>query len=410
MPELRRTPLYERHLALGARLVDFAGWEMPLLYPTGIIAEHLATRRRAGLFDVSHMGRLAFGGAGVVPFLQHVLSSDVASLDVGLSHYCILPTPSGGAVDDAYLYRFIEDEYLLVVNASNREKDLSHLHALGRATGVEVEDQTGDSAMLALQGPRSKAILSALLESGALPASKRNALSIARLAGAEVRLSRTGYTGEPVCFELIVASEGAGNLWDSLVEGGAWPVGLGARDTLRLEAGLPLYGHELGDDPEGEEIPAFASRSVRSAVSFAPEKGEFIGRAALERQHAAYQRLREGATEPEPDLARLIQPVTVLGEGVARAGAKVFHDGRDIGYVTSGTRAPYWEFEGVGEEARPGEGHDLRSICLACIDSRIAAGDRLTVEVRGRQVEGVVAKAHLFGKTPPYARPILQAP
>jgi len=409
MSELRRTPLYERHRALGARLVDFAGWEMPLLYPTGIITEHLTTRKRAGLFDVSHMGRLAFRGAGAVPFLQHVLSSDVASLEVGMSHYSILPTPTGGAVDDAYLYRFVEDEHLLVVNASNREKDLGHLRAQAAGLAdVEMDDRTEEWAMLALQGPESEAVLAALLERGALPPPKRNALRTARIAGSEVKVSRTGYTGEPVCFELIVRSDEVGGLWDRLIEAGTAPVGLGARDTLRLEAGLPLYGHELGEDPEGEEIPIFASRSARSAVSLGPAQGDFVGRAALERQRAAYERIREGVTDPEPDLPRLLQPVTVLGEGVARAGAEVFREGSRVGWVTSGTRAPYWVFEGAGEEARPSERHELRSICLAYVDSRIAAGDRLTVDVRGTQVEAVVVKAHLSGKTPPYARPILQ--
>nr|MCU0256054.1 hypothetical protein [Vicinamibacterales bacterium] len=257
MSALLRTPLYDRHVALSARMVEFGGWEMPVQYRSGIIGEHLATRNRAGLFDVSHMGRFVVGGADALPFLQHVLTSNAAALDVGQAQYTMVPTATGGAVDDAYLYRFVEDEYLLVVNAANREKDWAHFarHA-GRFPALRLEDRTFELAMVALQGKASRDILAGLLAEGALPEPLRNELSVVRLStggGAEpseVMLGRTGYTGEPVCFELFVASAAAPALWDALVAAGAEPVGLGARDTLRLEAGLPLYGHELGLDHE----------------------------------------------------------------------------------------------------------------------------------------------------------------
>ena len=254
--ELKRTPFFDRHVAAGARLVDFAGWEMPVQYRGGIIAEHLATRRGAGLFDVSHMGRFVLRGRGAVPFLQHVLTNNAAALDVLQAQYTIVPTPTGGAVDDAYLYRFHEQELLLVVNASNRVKDWEHFHQhVEGFPDVELTDETGEIAMLALQGPASRDILAGLLEAGRLPEPRRNELSIVTIGGAPVRVGRTGYTGEPVCFELFVAAAHGPALWDALIAAGAVPVGLGARDTLRLEAGLPLYGQELGLDPDGRRDP-----------------------------------------------------------------------------------------------------------------------------------------------------------
>ena len=408
MAELHRTVLYDRHVELGARMVDFGGWQMPLLYPTGIVAEHLATRKGAGLFDVSHMGRLIFRGSGAVRFLQYVLGSNVEALDPGESQYTVIPTETGGAVDDAYLYRFTPEEYLLVVNAANREKDLAHINSVvGRFEGVELADVTEEVAMLALQGPRSRELLLRVVEGGALPEPQRNALTTLTVAGATVRVSRTGYTGEPLAFELFVDGASAGGLWDLLTELGAMPAGLGARDTLRLEAGLPLYGHELGEDAEGREFPIMACASVRPSESFSPLKGGFIGRAALERQHEAYAAILARDFTRRGALPRLVQPVALTGQGVARARAKVFRNGVHVGYVTSGTMAPYWEFEGEGLEAVPGEEHGLRSICLAYIDSDIVVGDEVGVDVRGREMAGVVVPYHLRSEAPPYARPIV---
>jgi len=273
MEALPRTILYDRHVALGAKIVEFGGWEMPVQYPSGIVQEHLATRKQAGLFDVSHMGRFIIRGNNRLPFLQHVLSNNADALDVGESQYTIIPNEQGGALDDAYLYRFVEEEYLLVVNASNRVKDWDHLQVHAEKIGdVEMIDQTFETAMLSLQGPRSKDMLSTLIDSGPLPDPLRNKLSIATLAGAEVLLARTGYTGEPICFELFVENTDALKIWDLLIEKGAHAVGLGARDTLRLEAALPLYGHELGEDPQRSEIPIFAMPLSRFAVSFSPSK------------------------------------------------------------------------------------------------------------------------------------------
>jgi aminomethyltransferase len=259
MTTLSRTVLYPRHVELGAQMVDFGGWDMPVQYPDGILKEHLATRRTAGLFDVSHMGRFIVSGTGALDFLQHVLTNHARALDVGESQYTLIPDQTGGAVDDAYLYRFFQDRYLLVVNAANREKDWAHLqNELPHFEGVQLEDQTAEIAMISLQGPQAKAILSQLVGEEALPEPRRNCLSIAAMKGHWLWLARTGYTGEPLCFEVFMPADSAISVWDAMQAGGAMPIGLGARDTLRLEAGLPLYGHELGVDPEGAAIPIFA--------------------------------------------------------------------------------------------------------------------------------------------------------
>jgi len=410
MREPHRTPLYDRHRALGARMVEFAGWEMPLHYPSGMMQEHLATRKRAGLFDISHMGRFTVHGREALAFLQHVLSNNAAALDghpVG-AQYTVIPNAAGGAVDDAYLYRFVDGEYLLVVNAANRQKDWQHLQAhLGEFGGVELVDHTQEVAMLALQGPMARDLLAGVITSGALPEPPRNTVSIVEVNGARVRVGRTGYTGEPLCFELFVDRADVPALWDLLVERGATPAGLGARDTLRLEAGLPLYGREFGVDPDGKEIPVLAVPITKSAVSFSPLKGEFVGREALRRQFEALARIRARDYSALPDLPRRIRPLAVTGRGIAREGARVFRADRHVGYVTSGTMVPFWIFEDDGDISRPTDRHQMRAICLAYIDSDIEDDDTLHIDVRGQAVEAVVVPYHLRSEAPPYARPIV---
>jgi aminomethyltransferase len=326
MSQLKRTTFYERHVALGAKMVEFSGWEMPVFYPTGIVEEHLATRKGAGLFDVSHMGRFIVRGAGALKFLQHVLSNTTTG-----AQYTLIPNETGGAVDDAYLYRFVKEEYLLVVNAANREKDWNHLQSvLGDFDGVELVDHTEDIVMLALQGPKSRDLLEEIIEVGPLPEPVRNAVSIVSISGVKVKLARTGYTGEPLCFELFANREDGLMLWDLIVAKGATPIGLGARDTLRLEAFLPLYGHELGEDPEGKEIPMFACPLAKFAVSLSPLKGQFIGRAELARQHEAFRRIVSRDYSLIHDLPRMIKPIAVAGRGIAREGAKVFKGDKQV--------------------------------------------------------------------------------
>ena len=408
MTELRHTVLHDQHLALGARMVAFGGWQMPVSYSMGIVAEHLTVRSAAGLFDVSHMGRFSIGGADAVPFLQHVLTNNVEAPDVGESQYTIIPNEMGGAIDDAYLYRFRENEFLLVVNAANRDQDWNHfLQHAGRFNAVSLADRTDALAMFALQGPDSKSVLEKIISLGQLPEPLRNKLSTVTIAGVEVGVSRTGYTGEPLGFELFVDREQASVLWMKLTDNGATPVGLGARDTLRLEAAFPLYGHEFGQDPEGNEIPIFASPIAKIAVSFSPLKGDYVGRDALIRQRDAFEKTLFRDYSRQADLPRVIQPIAIVGSGVARAGARVFRDNRCIGWVTSGTRVPYWIFEGEGLSSEITDRHQLRSIALAYIDSEFVIDDWVDVEIHGRRERAVVVEYHLRSEAPPYARPIL---
>jgi len=364
---MNKTIFYERHLALKAKMVEFGVWEMPLYYPTGIIEEHLATRKNAGLFDVSHMGRFVFRGKGALPFLQHVLTNNASALHICQSQYTIIPNATGGAIDDAYLYRFFKDEYILVVNAANRQRDWDYFtKVIKEFKEVEIFDKTEDLAMISLQGPLSKTILNNVIDFGSLPESLRNQLSIVKIKGIEVLIGRTGYTGEPIGFEFFVDRNHALKIWDILIEQGAIPVGLGARDTLRLEAGLPLYGNELGLDIEGKEIPVFSSPSSKFAVSFSPLKGDFVGRGALIKQSKA--------------LKKIIMPLALVEKGVARKGYKVFRGEKYVGYVTSGTMIPY-EFK--GEKA-------MRSICRALLDSSFNEGDSLDIEIRGKRTKAVI--------------------
>ncbi len=410
MSQLKRTIFYERHVALGAKMVEFSGWEMPVFYPTGIVEEHLATRKGAGLFDVSHMGRFIVRGAGALKFLQHVLSNNAEALDITTTgaQYTLIPNETGGAVDDAYLYRFVKEEYLLVVNAANREKDWNHLQSvLGDFDDVELVDHTEDIAMLALQGPKSRDLLEEIIEVGPLPEPTRNAVSIVSISGVKVKVPRTGYTGEPLCFELFANREDGLMLWDLIVAKGATPIGLGARDTLRLEAFLPLYGHELGEDPEGKEIPMFACPLAKFAVSFSPLKGQFIGRAELARQHEAFRRIVSRDYSLIHDLPRMIKPIAVAGRGIAREGAKVFKGDKHVGYVSSGTMVPMWAVEGEGLESAQTNKHRLRSICLGYIDSDIIEEEKVTIDIRGKAVDAMVVPFHMRSDAPPYARPIV---
>ncbi|MBW1896479.1 MAG: glycine cleavage system aminomethyltransferase GcvT [Deltaproteobacteria bacterium] len=410
MNELLRTVFYDQHVALGAKIVEFAGWEMPIFYPPGIIEEHLATRKNAGIFDVSHMGRFIIRGGDALKFLQHVLTNNAEALDIRESgaQYTLIPNENGAAVDDAYLYRFVEDEYLLVVNGANLEKDWNYLQPiLKKFNDVEMTDQTKEIAMMAFQGPNSRQIMEEIVDSGRLPEPMRNTVSTVTINGAPVRVARTGYTGEPICFELFAKRDDGPMLWDLILSKGAAPIGLGARDTLRLEAALPLYGHELGDDPEGKEIPIFTIPLAKFAVSFSPLKEDFIGRGPLTKQHEAFKRLVYRDYSLIDDLPRVIQPIAVAGRGIAREGAKVFKNDKHVGYVSSGTMLPMWSVEGEGLESRQTDEHQLRSICLGYIDSDIVEDEKLTIEIRGKAVDAVVVPYHMRGDAPPYVRPII---
>lgn len=406
MSQLKHTQLYDVHVAAGATMVDFGGWEMPIKYPTDIIAEHLYTRSFCSLFDVSHMGRILVEGPQALPFLQYVLSSNAAALEVGKAQYAILPTQTGGAVDDAYLYLVEEGRYLLVVNAANTDKDLEHLQQQIQSFDAKMTVITQDWASIAVQGPKSEELLQTLAGSQAeLPL--RNHISRLNLEGHVVWAARTGYTGEPLGYEVYVPSGDAAWLWNRLVELGARPAGLGARDTLRLEAGMPLYGHELGQTPDGEEIPIFAVPLAKFAVSFVPEKGDFVGKGELERQYAAFQKLADKDLSGKQDLPRRIRPIALTGRGVMRGGMTVYRGDQAVGYVTSGTMVPYYPSMVQAQAPDSGEKHAMRSIGLAYLDSDVLPGDEVSVDVRGRRLPAVVTARHLRSNVPPYAQPVL---
>jgi len=407
MSEPLKTVFYKKHLDLDAKIVEFGGWEMPIQYPAGIINEHMATRKKAGLFDVSHMGRLFFKGKDTLPFLQHVLTNNAMALGLGESQYTLIQNENGGAIDDAYLYRFKPDEYLLVVNASNREKDVAHFKKhLNLFQDIEMIDRTFEVAMISLQGPLSKSIIKQIITRGSMPEPARNCLSIVDINGVEACLARTGYTGEPLGFELFIENEHAVFIWDLLMDKGAFPVGLGARDTLRLETCLPLYGHELGMDHDGNEIPLFASKLSKFAVSFSSLKGDFIGKDALYRQYLAFKNIMNQRFEDISQLPRMVMPLAITGKGIAREGYKVFLKNRHVGYITSGTMIPYQEPEGSGLNSEFKENLKKRAVAMALIDSDILEGETLEIQIRKKLCKSIVVPYHMSSEAPPFVRSI----
>ena len=408
MSELKRTQLYDVHVAAGATMVDFGGWEMPIQYPSGIIAEHLYTRQVCSLFDVSHMGRLLIEGPQRKEFLQHVLTSNVSALDLNMAQYCIIPNENGGAVDDAYLYLFQEDSYLLVVNAANIDKDLEHLNRALSGFDCTITNISAEWASIAVQGPKSKEMLMTL-SGGESPTKEptKNSLGTVSLEGHQARIAKTGYTGEPLGYEVYVRSEDAVWLWNRLVELGARPAGLGARDTLRMEASFPLYGHEMGVAPDGSEIPIFAVPLAKFAVSFSAQKGDFIGRAALERQHRAFVRYMDRDFSDMSALPRRIAPIALLDRGVMRAGMEIYRGDKLVGWVTSGTMVPYFKTQGEGLSTVILEASGKRAIGLCYIDSDVLVDDTVEVDIRGKRLKAVIPARHMSVGAPPFARPLL---
>lgn len=407
MSELKRTALYDAHVAAGGTMVDFGGWEMPIQYPKGIVTEHLNTRRDCGLFDVSHMGRLLVEGPDRVAFLQKVLTSNVANLKLNRAQYCIIPNETGGAVDDAYLYMFEEDRFLLVVNASNTDKDLAHFDTIIGDYDCTITNVTARTASIAVQGPRSTEILRTLSGQEFITDAARNSLNVLEMEGHTVWVSKTGYTGEPLGYELFVTAEDATWLWNRLIELGGMPTGLGARDTLRLEACLPLYGHEMGVDPDKREIPIFAVPLSRFAVSFAEEKGDFVGKEALLKQSEAAKRITNKDYSDMDILPMRVTAIALKDRGVMRAGMPIYHNREMVGWLTSGTMIPYYNFEGEGEGAVQLDTTGKRAIGMAYINSDIPVGEIVEVDIRGRYLQAVTVSCHMRNNKPPYAQPVL---
>ncbi|MGE0641272.1 MAG: glycine cleavage system aminomethyltransferase GcvT [Thermoanaerobaculia bacterium] len=363
-PELQRTPLFDRHVAAGAKMVDFAGWEMPVQY-AGVMDEHRAVRTAVGLFDVSHMGE--FRIAGSVPgaaeaFVQSFTPNDVAKLTPGRAHYSALLTPEGTFVDDLLVYRLGADEFLIVVNASNIEGDFAWIAAQPRPEGVTLENLSASYALLALQGPQAPALLQSLTATD-LSAIRYYRFAHGEVDGRSALLSRTGYTGEDG-FELYVTPADAAPLWDRLVAGGAVPAGLGARDTLRLEAGMALYGHEI--DRTTTPWEAGLDWIVKL------EKGDFMGREAL-----------VAAQERGP--RRRLVGFEVEGRGIARQGHLIrASDGREIGVVTSGTFSPTLE----------------KALGMAHVETASSAvGTGLEIDVRGKPVAARVVALPFYKRS-----------
>jgi aminomethyltransferase len=352
----KRTPLHACHLEAGARMVDFAGWEMPVQY-AGVIEEHRAVRTAAGLFDVSHMGEVRVRGAGAEAFLQRLTPNDVAKLVPGRAHYSGLLTERGTYVDDLLIYRLGPEDFLVVVNASNADRDFEWI-ASRADTGVEVINESDRYALLALQGPKALELLAAFASEG-IGGLKYYGFAEGRVAGVPALISRTGYTGEDG-FELYLAPEDAPAVWRRLVEAGAVPAGLGARDTLRLEAAMALYGHEL------DETTTPFEAGLGWVVKL--DKGDFLGRDALAAQKA------QGAP-------RKLVGFEVQGRGIARQGHGVVSDGGAVGTVTSGTWSPTFE----------------KALGMAYVPPELAApGAALKLDVRGKELPAVVVELPFY--------------
>ena len=349
-PPIRRTPLYERHVAAGGKLVEFAGWEMPVQY-RGVIDEHRAVRTAAGLFDVSHMGQIRVAGPGAEAFVQNLTPNDVAKLAPGRAHYSALLSLEGTFLDDLLVYKLGPQELILVVNASNAEFDFAWV-ASQPHDGLAVENVSDHYALIAIQGPKAVAILQPLTATPLAPI-KYYGFARGDVLGHPAILSRTGYTGEDG-FELFLDPAVAGEVWDRLMAAGQphglVPAGLGARDTLRLEAGMALYGHEIdaGTNPWEANLDWIVKL----------DKGDFIGRDAL-------------VAARERGVGRHLIGFEVEGRGIARQGHKLSVGGAEVGAVTTGTFSPTFE----------------KALGLCYVQSDLARpGGAVDIDVRGKTV------------------------
>jgi aminomethyltransferase len=352
-PTLKRTPLFDAHVAAGARLVGFGGWEMPIQYTEGIRAEHEAVRNRAGVFDVSHMGEVQCSGPDAEAFLQHVLSNDVGRMAIGGAQYSVLCDEDGGLLDDLFTYRLAPDRFLTVTNASNHESDLAWLRDQVGGYDVQLDDVAGAYAMLAVQGPRARELVQQVADSP-LPARMQAAPRI--ILGREALVCGTGYTGEDGV-ELLLAPDDACAVWEELLRRGALPCGLAARDTLRLEVCYPLYGNDLSID----------RNPIEAGLGWAcKEDTGFIGADAV-------RRVREQGP------AQKLVAFKLTGPGIARQGNPLIGGGE----VTSGTMSPSLGV-GIGMAYVPAE--------------RAAVGETLQIDVRGKTRTAVIAPKPLYTK------------
>jgi aminomethyltransferase len=369
-----QTPLYEWHRAHGGRLVEFGGWSMPVQYTT-IVEEHEAVRKRVGLFDISHMGRLTFDGPDVIDWLERVTTNRVASLDENQIQYSLIANEKGGVIDDILVYRQ-PFACLVVCNASNRDLVVRHVQFHRSGLVANFADRTRDTAMIAVQGPRARETLQPLFDQP-LGELAYYQLTMGQLLGSLTAvISRTGYTGEDG-FELIVSDMAANAVWEALLKSGERfgiaPCGLGARDTLRLEAAMPLYGHELS-----EEIDPF-SAGLGWAIKL--DKGEFVGRKAL----AGFQE--------RPPKCRV--GLTLTGKRIARQGSAVFRENREVGTITSGTFSPTLQV----------------SLGMAYVEPGLdVPGTELFVDIRGHREGTQVVALPFYKRARKARRPVRPSP
>lgn len=358
----QKTPLYETHVKYGGKIVPFAGYLLPVQYGTGVITEHMAVRTACGLFDVSHMGEIMCIGKDAVKNLNHLLTNDYTTMYDGQARYSPMCNEEGGVVDDLIVYKVRDDHYFIVVNAANKDKDFAWMkkHEFGEAVFTDISK---DVAQIALQGPKAETILKKLVAEEDIPKKYYSAYFHKEIGGMDCIISKTGYTGEDG-FEFYLAAEEAPKLWELLLETGKEegliPCGLGARDTLRLEAAMPLYGHEMND----EITPVEAGLGFFVKM----QKEEFIGKAALEEKGV-------------PAVKRV--GLRVTGRGIIREHTDVYADGKKIGVTTSGTHCPYIK----------------APVAMALLDTEYTkVGTAVEAEVRGRKVAAEVVPLPFYKK------------
>ncbi|HZK39509.1 MAG TPA: glycine cleavage system aminomethyltransferase GcvT, partial [Clostridia bacterium] len=355
-----KTPLYDIHLKYGGKTVPFAGYLLPIQYPSGIAAEHMAVRTAAGMFDVSHMGEFSLKGPDALKNIQHLMTNDFAGMVDGQVRYSPMCNEDGGIIDDLLIYKKKDNDYLLVVNAANRDKDAAWIKS--KISGDCVFEDISDSlAQIALQGPKALEIIAKLTDVETLPVKYYSFTDGVRVAGFTCLVSRTGYTGEDG-YEIYTMNENAPALWEKLMAAGSdlglIPCGLGARDTLRLEAGMPLYGHEM------DEVITPLEAGLGFFVKMA--KADFIGKAALQ-------------AKGEPQRERIGLEIT--DRGIARDGDKVLLAGVEIGSVTSGTMCPFVK----------------KAVAMALVATgKVAQGDVVELDVRGRRLKAAVIKLPFY--------------
>jgi len=347
MTELQKTPLYDAHVALGGKMVPFAGYEMPVQYQSGALKEYTFVREGgAGLFDITHMGQVRVTGNDALAFLQYVTTNDVSKLAVGQVHYSALLGEAGTFIDDITTYKMSDFEYYLCINAANRHKDVAHLQLHAAAFDVRVVDESDDTTLLALQGAAAQTVLQALVDTD-LEQIGYYKFAQPGINGTPGIVSRTGYTGEDG-FEIYIPNAMAVDVWQQLLEGGAQPIGLAARDMLRTEMGYALYGHEISDAVTPVEAKLMWITKL--------DKGDFIGSQAVAERKAA---------GPQQRLIAL----KLTGRGIPREHYKVFVDGQESGEVTSGMHSPM-----------------AGGVALAYVKPEHAGSGALSVEIRGKQI------------------------